>query len=99
MATLTYDYGAAFDGDCAVFADATGTPEGHARVARTVACVNALDGIADPAAALAEVRRLLVEARDALRRSAEVYGGDAEEQVFTAEEACVAALALLGPAK
>jgi hypothetical protein len=66
--------------------------------ARTVACVNALDGIADPGVALAEVRRLLVEARDALRRSAEVYGGDAEEQVFAAEEACVAALALLGGA-
>lgn len=64
--------------------------------ARTVACVNALDGIVDPVATLPEVRRLLVEARDALRRSAEAYGGDAEEQVFVAEEACVAALALLG---
>jgi hypothetical protein len=71
----------------------------YENAARAVACVNACDGIADPGVALAEVRRLLVEARDALRRSAVVYGGDAEEQVFAAEEACVAALALLGGAE
>lgn len=41
MPTLTYDYGAAFDGDRAVFADATGTPEGQALVARAVASLNA----------------------------------------------------------
>lgn len=67
--------------------------------ARTVACVNACDGIADPAAALAEVRailaRLLVRVEgvsgmmsDADREDVEAVAADAR-----------AALALLGPAK
>jgi len=64
-ASLTAESGAAYQGDRVLFADATGTPDGHARIARAVACVNALDGTADPAAALAEVRQLLEDLEDA----------------------------------
>jgi hypothetical protein len=49
---LTYNHGAAFDGDRVLFSDATGTPDGHALVARAVASLNAC-------AALAEVRAIL----------------------------------------
>jgi len=45
MATLTYDYGAAFDGERVMFADATGAPDGHALVARAVVSLNALDEV------------------------------------------------------
>ena len=37
----------------------TATPESAANARRIVACVNACEGIADPAAALAEVREIL----------------------------------------
>lgn len=43
-----------------------GTDETNANAARIVACVNALAGIEDPAATLAEVRDLLNQAADTL---------------------------------
>lgn len=46
--------------------------EAEANAARIAACLNALDGIDDPAAALAEVRRLLFDALDPSNGSAEV---------------------------
>lgn len=52
------------DDDTGVIADCYGygTNTGNERAARIVACVNACDGIEDPAAALAEVRRLCAAA-------------------------------------
>jgi hypothetical protein len=66
-APLTSESGAAYQGDRVLFADATGTPDGHALVARAVASLNAravaslnaCAGIKDPVAALAEVRAIL----------------------------------------
>ena len=86
MATLTYNHGAAFDGDRVLFSDATGTPDGHALVARAVASLNACAGIADPAAALAEVRAILT-------RLASCY----EQDCTCGAPAARTALALLGP--
>lgn len=63
-ASLTAESGAAYQGDRVLFADATGTPDGFALVARAVASLNACAGIEDPAAALAEVRALLDDVAD-----------------------------------
>lgn len=41
-------------------------PTTEANAARIVQCVNALEGVADPAAVLAEVRAALTDARDRL---------------------------------
>ncbi len=66
---------------------------------RAAACVNALDGIDDPATALAEVRRRLVDVRRALTGPLvvlEAGGCESSETVREAREHLAGILALLG---
>ena len=85
-APLTSESGAAYQGDRVLFADATGTPDGFALIARAVASLNACAGIEDPVAALAEVRAILT-------RLASCY----EQDCTCGAPAARTALALLGP--
>ena len=44
LSLFHFSSGAAYNGDRVMFADATGTPDGHALVSRAVDCLNALPG-------------------------------------------------------
>ena len=66
-------------------------PEHAANAARIVACVNACEGIDDPAVGLAKVRAALLAARGWLR-----HGADGGGRAGDVEDAMTAALALLG---
>ena len=92
---FTSSSGAAYQGDRVLFADATGTPDGHARVARAVACLNACEGIEQPVLAIPAERAALALA---LTLSAMQPEGSPGRLDPKAEQQLRTALALLGGA-